>query len=64
MTAKKHFTEFELPGVVIGAVSEYIGPAALAKLTAKQRTELADEAHHTAKRIGAILEPPENAPTT
>lgn len=55
-TRKKKRPEFELPAVIIEAIQEYLGPAAVNKLTSDQAMELMSTATSCASEVGRVLE--------
>ncbi len=61
-TRKKKRPEFELPAVLIEAIQEYLGPAAVNKLTSDQATELMSAANSCAGEVGLIIAGPEDRP--
>lgn len=55
MATKKKYPEFELPPVIVRAIQDYLGPAAVGKLSSKQRREITSVAQDAASTIGGIL---------
>jgi hypothetical protein len=55
MGSKRKRAEFELPSVLIEAISGYLGPAAVNRLTTEQAHALMTEATACAARVGEIL---------
>ncbi len=55
-TRKKKRPEFELPAIIIEAISDYLGPTAVNKLRPDQATHLMNVAGYCAGKVGEILE--------
>lgn len=60
MATAKKYPEFELPPVLLHAIRDYMGPAAMSRLTSEQRGEIATLAQETAGKVGKIVDPPDS----
>lgn len=56
MATAKKYPEFELPALVLETVKEYLGTARMSKLTAAQRTRIAEIMQQAAGAVGKVLE--------
>jgi hypothetical protein len=55
MTRKQRQPEFDLPKVILDALTAYVGPRAMARLSTNQRLELARIAYETGGAFGKVL---------